>query len=89
MPSDTEDLVNHALEIDGTLFAVIMIEQPTGGFKISFRSRCAVECNQVAAEFGGGGHKAAAGAFVKGEVAEVQPAVLEHVREQLRSIQSQ
>ena len=40
LPSDTEDLVNHCLEIKGTEFAVILIEQPEGGFKISFRSRC-------------------------------------------------
>ena len=80
LQSDTEDLVNMSLEIDGTLFAVIAIEQPNGGFKISFRSRCPVACNDVAAEFGGGGHKAAAGAFVKGTLEEVRPKVLDHVR---------
>ena len=82
-PSDTEDLVNHCLEIQGTKFAVIMIEQPTGGFKISFRSRCDVQCNLVAGEFGGGGHKAAAGAFLKGPFSEVSPLVLNHVRSEL------
>jgi bifunctional oligoribonuclease and PAP phosphatase NrnA len=81
--SETEDLVNMSLEIAGTLFAVILIEQPNGGFKISFRSRCPVACNEVAAEFGGGGHKAAAGAFVKGILADVQPKVLDHVRKTL------
>lgn len=81
--SDTEDLVNHCLEIQGTEFAVIMIEQPTGGFKISFRSRCDAECNVVASEFGGGGHKAAAGAFLKGEFEDINPKVLDHVRKAL------
>lgn len=84
-PSDTEDLVNGALEIDGTEFAVILIEQPTGGFKISFRSRCAVACNEVAGQFNGGGHKAAAGAFIKGEFAEVQSKVLDAVRTALQN----
>ena len=83
LPTDTEDLVNHCLEIQGTKFAVIMIEQPTGGFKISFRSRCDVQCNLVAGEFGGGGHKAAAGAFLKGPFSEVSPLVLNHVRSEL------
>lgn len=83
LPSDTEDLVNETLQISGTQFAVIIVEQPTGGFKISFRSRCAIECNQVAAAFGGGGHKAAAGAFLKGEFADVQQQVLNAVRAQL------
>ena len=85
-PSDTEDLVNHCLEIDGTLFAVIMIEQPAGGFKISFRSRCAAECNVLAANFGGGGHKAAAGAFIKDTFDNVKPAVLDVVRTALDSL---
>ena len=84
LPTDTEDLVNHCLEIQGTEFAVIMIEQSTGGFKISFRSRCDVQCNLVASHFGGGGHKAAAGAFVKGTFDEVNPALLVHVREALK-----
>jgi phosphoesterase RecJ-like protein len=84
LPSDTEDLINQALEINGTMFAVIMIEQASGGFKISFRSRCDLSCNDVAARFGGGGHKAAAGAFVKGSFEAVSTQVLPHVRQQLQ-----
>lgn len=80
LPSDTEDLVNEALKIEGTQFAVILVEQPGGGFKISFRSRSALACNEVAAKFGGGGHKAAAGAFLKAPWEIAQPAVLDHVR---------
>jgi bifunctional oligoribonuclease and PAP phosphatase NrnA len=83
LPSDTEDLVNHALQIRGTQFAVILVGQRSGGFKISFRSRCAVDCNLVASRFGGGGHKAAAGAFLEGDFESVQQQVLEHVRESL------
>ncbi len=87
LPSDTEDLVNHCLEIKGTEFAVILIEQLEGGFKISFRSRCPLECNQIAQKFGGGGHKAAAGAFVRGSLETVQPEILDHVRQSLISLQ--
>ncbi|MGC4006590.1 MAG: DHHA1 domain-containing protein [Pirellulales bacterium] len=43
---------------------MILVEQKTGGFKISFRSRCHVEANKLAARFNGGGHKAAAGGFI-------------------------
>ncbi len=80
LPSDTEDIVNSALAIAGTQVAVIFVEQQSGGFKISFRSRCGVDCSQLAEKFGGGGHRAAAGAFVKGPLAEVQPLVLDAVR---------
>jgi phosphoesterase RecJ-like protein len=84
LPSDTEDVINMALGIAGTEFAVILVEQLTGGFKISFRSRSNVNCNELAQKFGGGGHKAAAGAFVQGSLAEVQPLVLDAVRAAMR-----
>jgi bifunctional oligoribonuclease and PAP phosphatase NrnA len=80
LPSDTEDVINQALGIAGTEFAVIMVEQLTGGFKLSFRSRSQVDCNALARTMGGGGHKAAAGGFMAGEFAEVQKKVLDVVR---------
>src|SRR5262245_7080716 len=80
LPSDTEDVINSALAIGGTQVAVIFVEQQSGGFKISFRSRCNVDCSKLAEKYGGGGHKAAAGAFVKGPLAEVQSLVLDAVR---------
>ena len=64
-PTDTEDLINLALEIEGVVFAVIMVGQLDGGYKLSFRSRCEVAANEVAKNFDGGGHKAAAGAFYR------------------------
>jgi len=76
LPSDTEDAVNLTLAIEGTRLAIIMVEQLRGGFKLSFRSRCNVDCSQLARTFGGGGHKAAAGAFLDGSLAEVQQRVL-------------
>ncbi|MEL6898376.1 MAG: DHHA1 domain-containing protein, partial [Planctomycetota bacterium] len=84
LPTDTEDAINLTLAIAGTQAAVIMIEQPSGGFKLSFRSRCAMNCNDVAANFGGGGHKAAAGAFLNGTLQEVQDQVLPIVRKSLQ-----
>ena len=62
LASDSEDIVNMPLQISGTKFAVMLVEQRTGGFKISFRSRCDVDCSRLASLFQGGGHKRAAGA---------------------------
>ena len=82
--TDTEDLINLALEIEGTRFAVILVGQIKGGYKLSFRSRCDSHANVVAAEFDGGGHKAAAGAFIENDDFEaVQKQVLDHVRKVL------
>ena len=80
LPTDTEDVINMAMQVDGTEVAVILVGQPKGGFKLSFRSRCAVDCSVLAAKFGGGGHKAAAGAFIDQPFEVAQPKVLKEVR---------
>ncbi len=64
LPTDTEDAINLTMAIAGTEVAVILVGQLEGGFKLSFRSRCAVDCSRLAESFNGGGHKAAAGAFI-------------------------
>lgn len=84
LPSDTEDAINMLLAIAGTQFAVIFVELPNQSFKISFRSRCAVECSKLAEQWGGGGHKAAAGATISGPFQEVQSRVLDAVRQAMR-----
>jgi len=84
VPSDTEDLVNMTLAVKGTELAVILIEQPDGKIKTSFRSRCHVDCNILAAKFGGGGHKAAAGAILPGPFDAAREHVLAAVDEACR-----
>ncbi len=80
LPSDTEDVINIGLGVLGTEVAVILVELSSGGFKISFRSRCELNCNEVAKQFGGGGHKAAAGAFIDEPFDVAQQRVLDAVR---------
>jgi phosphoesterase RecJ-like protein len=80
LPSDTEDVINLTLAVTGVEVAVIFVEQPDGSFKLSFRSRSKVDCNAVAQQFGGGGHKAAAGASIQGPLEKAQRTVLDAVR---------
>ncbi len=80
LPSDTEDVINLTLAVGGTEVAVIFVEQRTGGFKLSFRSRCEVDCSQLAEQFGGGGHRKAAGAFVAESLEVARTRVLDAVR---------
>ncbi len=81
LPSDTEDVINLTLAVAGVEVGVILVEQASGGFKISFRSRTPkVDCSELARSFGGGGHKAAAGAFIAGALSEAEPKVLDAVR---------
>jgi phosphoesterase RecJ-like protein len=84
IPSDSEDVINLTLAVGGTEVAVILVEQRSGGFKVSFRSRCGFDCARVAEQFGGGGHRAAAGAFVAGLLSGARDRVLDAVRAAMR-----
>jgi len=79
-PSDTEDMVNMTLAVAGSEVAVILVQQRSGGFKVSFRSRSQVDCSQLAEQFAGGGHKAAAGASIDGPFETAQQRILDAVR---------
>ncbi|HHK41429.1 MAG TPA: bifunctional oligoribonuclease/PAP phosphatase NrnA, partial [Planctomycetaceae bacterium] len=54
-----------------------------GEVKVSFRSRSLFNCSEMASRFGGGGHKAAAGAMVEGPLEAARERVLEAVREEM------
>lgn len=60
---DTEGFVNYGLSIEGSVLAVIMIENKQEGYvKMSFRSKGAFSVNDFArGHFNGGGHHNAAG----------------------------
>jgi len=80
-PSDTEDLVNDCLTINGAICAVILVEQKSGQVKCSFRSRTGLDVARVAEQFGGGGHRQASGAMVPGPFATAHTRVLKAVEE--------
>lgn len=63
---DVGDIVNIPRMIEGTEVAVSVREVPDK-IKISFRSNGKYNVSDIAGEFGGGGHKMAAGAAVKGK----------------------
>jgi len=62
---DTEGFSHHLMSIDSVQISVILTEVKTG-IKLSFRSKGEVYVNELAKQFGGGGHKNAAGAFIQG-----------------------
>lgn len=75
-PVDTEDLVNECLTIAGTKCAFIAVEQQNKQIKISLRSRLGVNVAAVAEQFGGGGHKQAAGTVLPGPLADAMAKVI-------------
>ena len=80
LPSDTEDIVNMTLQVGGVEVAIILVELAAGGVKVSFRSRSTVDCSRLAEQFGGGGHKAAAGATIERPLEEARRMVLDAAR---------
>jgi bifunctional oligoribonuclease and PAP phosphatase NrnA len=80
IPQDSEDLVDYTVSMRGVELGLLFIEQLRGGAKVSFRTRTGVDCARLAAQFGGGGHKEAAGATINGTMPECVDRVLEAVR---------
>lgn len=80
IPADTEDLIDFLTSVNGVEFAALFTEQRDGGAKASLRSR-RHDCAALAARFGGGGHRAAAGATLPGPLETARARVLEAIRE--------
>ncbi len=78
--SDSEDIINMTLAVGGTEAAVILVEQRGGGYKVSLRSRCQLDCSAIAEQFGGGGHKKAAGATLNEPLESARQKILDAVR---------
>jgi bifunctional oligoribonuclease and PAP phosphatase NrnA len=94
---DDADLVKVLSAIEGAKIAVILTEQTGGYVKISWRlcssADSDLDVSEIAKKFGGGGHKAAAGADVKGKLDEVLVKVLtdtkisvNHIKETIENI---
>jgi phosphoesterase RecJ-like protein len=76
IPADTEDIIDYTVSLAGIEAGLLLIEQPRGGIKASFRSRGKLDCSKLAGQFGGGGHRAAAGAGLPDPLEETMPRVL-------------
>lgn len=82
--NDDADLINLISAIHGNKVGMIFVEQSDNHVKISWRAlEEGVDVSPVAKQFGGGGHAAAAGADVPGDLNDVQPAVLKATKELL------
>jgi phosphoesterase RecJ-like protein len=66
---ETEGFVNYATSVDGVHVAVLFREVDPGTTRASLRSTGFIDVAQLAAEFGGGGHRNAAGCSVACDLA--------------------
>ncbi len=80
LPEDNEGLIDHLRAIRGVIVAVFFEELADGKVRVSMRSKTAdVDVCAICEKFGGGGHTLAAGARVRGTLAEVEKRVLEAI----------
>jgi phosphoesterase RecJ-like protein len=79
--ADSEGLIDHLRAIQPVVVACVFEEIEPELIRVSFRSKTtAVDVNQIAAQFGGGGHPAAAGARIPGRPMSVQRKVIAAIK---------
>lgn len=82
---DDADLTNLLSSISDGDIAVLFIEHAPDLIKVSWRSRPGWDVSQIAEQFGGGGHAAAAGAEIPGTLEVVQALVLDATEKLLQN----
>lgn len=83
---ESEGIIDILQSLDTMLCAVLFKEEEPKLTLVSVRSRGPIEAHELVASFGGGGHRRAAGAEVRGTLAEVEKAVLTEVRRLIRDV---
>jgi len=81
---ETEGLIDHIRDIEPVVVACVFEEVEPELTRISLRSKNdKVNVNEIAAQFGGGGHSAAAGARISGKPLSVQRRVVAAIKRAL------
>jgi phosphoesterase RecJ-like protein len=84
---DTEGLIDHIRAIEPVVVACVFEEIDPQLTRISLRSKdTRVNVNEIAAQFGGGGHPAAAGARIAGSPLSAQRRVLAAIKKALIAV---
>jgi phosphoesterase RecJ-like protein len=73
---DDADLISFLTTIEDADVVIMFVEQGNGHVKVSWRSQPEFDVSEIALHFGGGGHTAAAGANIKGELKDIQANVI-------------
>ena len=80
IPEDNEGLIDHLRAIRGVIVAVFFEELADDKVRVSMRSKNEqVDVCAICQKFGGGGHTLAAGARIRGTLAEVEERVLKAI----------
>jgi phosphoesterase RecJ-like protein len=83
--ADTENLINECQRIGSVKVAALFVEHKDGRVRCSLRSRGEVDVSELAAKYGGGGHKNASGAFLPGPMEDAKRLISDEVARRLGS----
>lgn len=81
--SDMEGVSSLPRQIEGVMAGITLREKNNGKFKVSVRTTDELDASAICANFGGGGHKAAAGCMITGTLNEAIEQIIEVVRKAL------
>lgn len=81
--SDMEGVSSLPRQIEGVMAGITLREKNNGKFKVSVRTTDELNASAICANFGGGGHKAAAGCMITGTLNEAIEQIIEVVRKAL------
>ena len=85
---DTEGLINLPLTVK-EIEAVVFFKQTEGDeYRVSMRSKGEVDIGAIAKQFGGGGHKNAAGCTVRGAIETLQRTFVERIDQAIQTTAS-
>ncbi|MCF7891185.1 bifunctional oligoribonuclease/PAP phosphatase NrnA [Candidatus Bipolaricaulota bacterium] len=83
---DTEGIVGKLRTTEGAKVACLFKKLPEETIKVSLRSKDGVDVSEVAGEFGGGGHRVAAGCMVDGKMEKVEERVLREIKKRMDGV---
>jgi phosphoesterase RecJ-like protein len=84
---DNEDLIDTLRMIEGVVAAVVFEELEDGKVRVSARSKSSrLDVSEVCGQFGGGGHRAAAGARMKGPSSDASERFLKALEDEVRQL---
>ena len=84
-PQDAEGIIDFTLVSEQVRVGMLFKQLSPDQVKISLRSQDGVDVGSLAAQYGGGGHKNAAGCTVKGKMSDVKPEIMKRAAKLLES----
>lgn len=74
---ETEGLSSLPRQVEGVCIGITVKQKEDGGYKISVRTTQGYNAGTLCAQFGGGGHQAAAGCSMTGTLAQVKEQIVQ------------